>query len=168
MGRSTGESSRYVPTNALARRDARMDILNGITTSVTGSSRLQGVVARLMASHATATQDTTGRCTCTGGSGHCLGCESIPVYHKRTRVGGLDGANGAPGTPAILLLHHGLEGPPGSSSIIVRSKNGEETTYGGRWRLELKGFDLDDGNGDGIFEPGEHLFIRRIQVRNSG
>jgi len=29
-------------------------------------------------------------------------------------------------------------------------------------------FDLEDENEDGIFEPGEHIFIRRIRVKNSG
>jgi hypothetical protein len=30
------------------------------------------------------------------------------------------------------------------------------------------GFDLEDENVDGIFEPGEHLFVRRIRVKNFG
>ncbi|KAH8600119.1 hypothetical protein B0O99DRAFT_737601 [Bisporella sp. PMI_857] len=165
MGRDTAS---YPQTNAIARRDPRRDFLNGMTTNLTSGSGIQGTLARIMASHAATTRDTTGRCTCTGGTGHCLGCESVAVYQKRNRVRGSNGANGLTGETYVTPLLPGTDGPPGRGTIVVISKNGEQKFYETRYQLELVGFDLEDENDDGVFEPGEHLFVRRIRVHNSG
>jgi hypothetical protein len=34
--------------------------------------------------------------------------------------------------------------------------------------LELIGFDVTDENQDGIFEPGEHILIQHVRIRNTG
>ncbi|TKA83691.1 hypothetical protein B0A55_00261 [Friedmanniomyces simplex] len=36
------------------------------------------------------------------------------------------------------------------------------------WKLRLVSFDIEDENGDGIFEPGEHVIVRRIRISNIG
>jgi hypothetical protein len=59
-------------------------------------------------------------------------------------------------------------GRPGEAAIIVTSKAGPEKSYRCRYRLELVDFEVEDENEDGIFEPGEHVFIRRIRVKNTG
>ncbi|KAF2680439.1 hypothetical protein K458DRAFT_91399 [Lentithecium fluviatile CBS 122367] len=46
--------------------------------------------------------------------------------------------------------------------------DGSTQQYSSPWSLELVDFEVEDENGDGVFEPGEHLFIRRIKVRNVG
>ena len=57
---------------------------------------------------------------------------------------------------------------PGTAKIIVQELNGTRKEYPSIYDLELMDFDVEDENGDGIFEPGEHVFIRRIRVRNIG
>ena len=46
--------------------------------------------------------------------------------------------------------------------------DGTQLNYNSKFRLELVDFDVEDGNGDGIFEPGDFLYVTRIRVRNSG
>lgn len=43
-----------------------------------------------------------------------------------------------------------------------------EATYPGVYRLEVTNFDIIDENEDGINEPGEHLHVHNIRVRNAG
>jgi hypothetical protein len=43
-----------------------------------------------------------------------------------------------------------------------------EATYPGRYDLEVVSFDVIDENEDGVNEPGEHLLVRNIKVRNKG
>ena len=46
--------------------------------------------------------------------------------------------------------------------------DGSQSNFNARFSLEMVGFDVEDENGDGIYEPGEFVYIRRIRVRNSG
>jgi hypothetical protein len=62
----------------------------------------------------------------------------------------------------------GAPGNNGTATIHVQRANGSIQEYTSCYRLELVDFDIEDENQDGIFEPGEHLFIRRISVRNTG
>ncbi len=78
--------------------------------------------------------------------------------------------DGQSGEKAVDPLFCGRDGRPGEGLIIVKPKTaaGIEKQYRSIYQLELVDFDLEDENEDGIFEPGEHLFIRRICVKNSG
>ncbi|XXG98999.1 hypothetical protein Hte_005332 [Hypoxylon texense] len=133
-----------------------------------------GNLAMLMAQAATRfnafhnPQVTPGACKCRGGQGNCAGCDSEPVIRKFKRVDGLDGENGHSGKACTTVLHNGMDGLRGSATIVVQKSDGSQQEYSSLYDLELVDFDVEDENGDGIFEPGEHLFIRRITVRNSG
>lgn len=83
---------------------------------------------------------------------------------------GDDGMDGQKGEKPTDPLFCGRDGRPGESLITVRPINvgGVEKEYRSRYQLELVDFDVEDENEDGIFEPGEHLLIRRIRVKNSG
>ena len=59
-------------------------------------------------------------------------------------------------------------GEAGKATFHVRNRGGPDQEYASLYQLELLDFDVEDENGDGIFEPGEHLFIRRIRIRNTG
>jgi hypothetical protein len=85
-------------------------------------------------------------------------------------VKGDDGMDGQRGEKPTDTLFDGRDGRPGEGLIIVKPKTvgGVEKQYRSRYQLELVDFDLEDENADDIFEPGEHLFIRRIRVKNSG
>ncbi len=98
----------------------------------------------------------------------CVGCEPIPIHNKFKRVKALDGQVGKPGASITDLLSAGWSGQAGTTSIIVRSRDGGQQKYLSKYNVELVDFDVEDGNGDGIFEPGEHAFVRRIRVHNSG
>ena len=65
-------------------------------------------------------------------------------------------------------LFEGLPGQEGNATIIVRYRDGREQEYSSRYNLELVDFDIEDENGDNIFEPGEHIIIKRIRVTNTG
>jgi hypothetical protein len=47
-------------------------------------------------------------------------------------------------------------------------RDGTVERYPGCYDLQVSGFDIRDENDDGITEPGEHIFVERIQVHNAG
>ncbi len=109
-----------------------------------------------------------GSCRCAGGQGSCIGCTSTPIHKNFSRKQGRDGRDGQPGAPITDLLFEGMPGQEGNFTIVVRSGDGQEQEYTSPYNLELVDFDIEDENGDGIFEPGEHIIIRRIRIRNTG
>ncbi|KAI1750438.1 hypothetical protein F4782DRAFT_541623 [Xylaria castorea] len=128
----------------------------------------------LMAQAATRLQElrtpqvSPGACKCHGGQEHCTGCDSRPLIQTHKQVEGLDGLNGHPGTPGTDVLHNGVGGLRGTVTIVVQKTDRSRQEYSSLYSLALTDFEVEDENGDGIFEPGEHLFVRRITVRNSG
>ncbi|ERF75585.1 hypothetical protein EPUS_04565 [Endocarpon pusillum Z07020] len=95
-----------------------------------------------------------------------LGLEQ--VYEKFQMLPACDGKDGQPGAIIADSLFPGTDGRDGKTTIYVRHADGTRHEYSTRYKLELVDFDVEDENGDGIFEPGEHLFIRRIRVKNTG
>ncbi|KAI0542648.1 hypothetical protein GGR58DRAFT_509987 [Xylaria digitata] len=130
--------------------------------------------AQLVARAATRLQElrnpwvSPGACKCHGGQGHCTGCDSRPLLQTHKQVEGLDGLNGHSGTPGTSVLHNGVDGLQGKVTIVVQKSDGSRQEYSSLYSLKLTDFDVEDENRDGIFEPGEHLFVRRITVQNSG
>jgi len=55
-----------------------------------------------------------------------------------------------------------------TGTIVVNMRDNTQRTYGSKFNLELVDFEVEDGNGDGVLEPGEFAYIKRIRVRNSG
>ena len=109
-----------------------------------------------------------GSCHCKGGTGNCYGCKSVPIHKDFERVPGGNGRDGRPGLGVDTPLFAGSAGQAGNATIYVTFHDGSQQQYDSCFQLELLDFDVDDENGDGIFEPGEHVFIRRIRVRNTG
>ena len=107
-------------------------------------------------------------CRCKGGSEGCVGCEKRPIQQTYTRPKGPDGHEGNAGTAEHKSLSAGLQGSDGSISIVVDSPNQQQQTYLACYKLQLVDFDIEDENEDGIFEPGEHIYVRRIRVKNTG
>ena len=112
----------------------------------------------------------TANCKCAGGGRDisCVGCDPIPVYQTYKRVAASDGRDGRPGSSVQTHLSNGLPGQAGTGAFIVRMPNNTRQIYNSKYDLELVGFDVEDGDGDGIFEPGDFLYVRRIRVRNNG
>jgi len=73
-----------------------------------------------------------------------------------------------PGLSDNTELQHGVVGIPGSATIVVNKGDETQERYFSLYQLELVEFDVEDENGDSIFEPGEHVFVRRITVKNTG
>ncbi|KAK3319584.1 hypothetical protein B0T19DRAFT_478693 [Cercophora scortea] len=82
--------------------------------------------------------------------------------------GGRNGDNGPAGNPASRYLSAGRSAPHGSVQIRVIRGDLSEATYPGPYTLELVHFDVVDENHDGINEPGEHVLVHNIRVRNRG
>lgn len=166
-GRTTAPASNV---RSVSKRDPRILMIQGIGLQVSAGSNIQTAVAKLAQYRANTIRDTTGLCQCSGGSGYCTGCDVIPVFQDRRRVKGDDGVDGQNGEKPIVPLFRGKDGRPGQGLICVRSRTAGEVDkqYRSRYQLELVDFDLEDEGADGIFEPGEHLFIRRIRIKNSG
>jgi hypothetical protein len=107
-------------------------------------------------------------CHCGGGTGSCAGCDVKPIIKKFVRAPGIKGKDGIGGVVAVSALTHGNKGEPGIVTIIVQRDGGLVHEYESVWALELVEFEVEDENGDGVFEPGEHAFIRRVKIRNVG
>ena len=112
----------------------------------------------------------TARCKCAGAPADvsCVGCNPVPITTKFERTPGLDGRDGRPGANRTTPLFAGATGQEGTATIVVRMSDGRLQEYTSKYRLELMDFDIEDENGDGIFEPGEYIYVRRIRVRNNG
>ncbi|KAI0965132.1 hypothetical protein F4678DRAFT_467800 [Xylaria arbuscula] len=159
-GDTTTNYSSLVRTLEFARTGAQM---------VTGSNSAQLMVqaaARLQESRSP--DANPGACRCHGGQGHCTGCDSRPLTQTHKRVQDLDGLDGRSGIPGTSILQKGSDSLQGNLTIVVQKPDGSRQKYNSLYNLALTDFDVEDENGDGIFEPGEHLFVRRIKVQNSG
>ncbi len=112
----------------------------------------------------------TARCKCAGAPADvsCVGCDPIAVRTRFERAPALDGRDGRPGAQRTTPLFGGAAGQEGTATIVVRMRDGRHQEYTSKYSLELIYFDIEDENGDGIFEPGEYLYVRRIRVRNNG
>ena len=119
-------------------------------------------------SASSAPTERSDACRCKGGPEGCVGCEKRPIQQTYTRPKGPDGQEGGAGTAIHDSLRPGLQGNNGSISIIVDYAHQERQTYHSCYKLQLVGFDIEDENEDGIYEPGEHIYIRRIRIRNAG
>ena len=98
----------------------------------------------------------------------CVGCDPKPIHTRFERTPGLDGRDGKPGASKTTPLFAGAVGQEGTATIVVRLRDGRLKEYTSKYSLELIDFDIEDENGDGIFEPGEYIYVRRIRVRNNG
>lgn len=161
--------------NALARTSTRLAAsTNALRASsqalVVRGNNVQNIVAQAAIRYRAMRQPQTdtGYCKCGGGTGSCQGCDVKPIWMKLTRAPGLDGKDGEMGRRVTTLLADGNKGATGTVTIAVHHRDGSTVEYSAPWTLELVDFEVEDENGDGIFEPGEHAFIRRIKVRNLG
>ena len=91
-----------------------------------------------------------------------------PTVSNKSSTSKIQGKDGRREKVPKEVLYSGLDGKVGEAWIIVRSPTSGEQAYKSRFHLELVDFDVEDDNEDGIFEPGEHVFIHRIQVKNTG
>ncbi|KAI0420609.1 hypothetical protein F5X98DRAFT_331382 [Xylaria grammica] len=160
--------------SSLTRYGPAADIRRALEFARTGAQMVTGNNTALVTQAATRLQElrspdaNAGACRCHGGQGHCTGCDSHPLTQTYKRVPGLDGLDGRSGTPITSVLQNGVGGLQGNLTIVVQKPDGSRQEYSSLYSLALTDFDVEDENGDGIFEPGEHLFIRRITIQNSG
>ncbi|ORY18621.1 hypothetical protein BCR34DRAFT_582903 [Clohesyomyces aquaticus] len=103
-----------------------------------------------------------------GGAPHAWTERHSDYVVAKTRPGGSNGQNGPPGMRASTLLSGGRSGPSGSVQIKVIGGDLSEATYPGVYNLQVVNFDIIDENEDGINEPGEHIHVHNIRVRNVG
>lgn len=139
------------------------------TQTITGDNvmaALAGAAARIQASHQA--RIDPGACRCHGGTGNCTGCIAKPVRQKLRRTPGIDGKDGIPGQSITASLAPGQAGKSGTVAIVVNKADGTQQRYETLYRLELVDFVVEDENGDSIIEPGEHVFICQIKVKNTG
>lgn len=147
-----------------------MALMANLRAQAVDGGNLQAIIARVAQQYGASRhrQIDPGNCRCANGLGNCVGCGATSVHKEFQRVRALNGQDGQPGASIADPLFPGTDGHDGVASIHVRHADGTRHEYTSRYELELVDFDVEDENGDGIFEPGEHLFIRRIRVRNTG
>lgn len=92
----------------------------------------------------------------------------VTLFNTHTRPPGNRGHQGFYGSPPVAPLCSGAPGAPGAVQIKVKSSNGMESVYPGKYHLTVTSFEVVDENGDMIMEPGEHIIVRNICVQNSG
>lgn len=83
------------------------------------------------------------------------------------------GDRGMNGYPGNAILSDGQHGQPGSARIQVHMNSTRElgarhNFYTSRYFFYLVDFQVIDENQDGIFEPGEHILIQNIRIKNTG
>ena len=161
-------------SNLTQLKSYRMALVAPLSRQMVQGGNLQTMIAQAALQWGALRQPrqslNTGRCKCSGGPANvsCVGCEPIPIRTKFQRVAALDGRDGRPGTSITTPLFAGAAGEEGTATIVVRMRDGRQQQYTSKYNLELVDFDIEDENGDGIFEPGEYIYIRRIRVRNNG
>jgi len=113
---------------------------------------------------------TAGLCKCQGGpaNSNCLACEKVPTTVLLSKPPALDGPSGQNGLPSFFVPKEGIDGVDGTCRITVRHMDGSHQSYTSRYSLELVSFQVTDENDDGIIEPGEHIYIESVVVRNLG
>jgi hypothetical protein len=82
--------------------------------------------------------------------------------------GGNSGPSGSPGRPGYATLSDGAAGRPGSFAIEVVGDDGRVQSYPSRYELQVVGFQHDNDNRDGVYEPDEKVSVTRIAVKNVG
>ncbi|KAK6334530.1 hypothetical protein TWF730_003744 [Orbilia blumenaviensis] len=83
------------------------------------------------------------------------------------------GSRGISGSAGNAILTAGQYGQPGNARIQVHMKSTRElgarhNFYLSRYFFTLVDFDIVDENEDGIFEPGEHIYVQNIRIQNTG
>jgi hypothetical protein len=160
--------------NALVRYNSRHHgttrMLARMTSQSVSGNDLAGVITEVAARYHAVRNPRVepGACHCKGGQGNCTGCEPKPLIKKFQRVAGLNGEDGMDGVTTRDALFNGLNGHDGRVVYVLEKDDGTQIRYETIYKVQLVDFDLEDENGDGVFEPGEHLYVRRIRVRNTG
>lgn len=86
-----------------------------------------------------------------------------------TNPGGNDGSDGQVGASGRGVVQDGVDGLPGNVEFYIEADDGRVSgPYPSAYQLEVVGFDIYDGNQDGVIEFGEDLIVQNIQVRNTG
>jgi len=81
----------------------------------------------------------------------------------------LPGAGGQGGSESRAKLENGEDGPDGSVHIFVQNQDGQLVgPFASVYKLEVVGFDILDGNDDGVLEFGEEITLTNIRIRNAG
>ncbi|KAH7133667.1 hypothetical protein EDB81DRAFT_949960 [Dactylonectria macrodidyma] len=88
--------------------------------------------------------------------------------NRQSYPAGSNGSSGRPGIKPSTHLNQGRAGPNGSVQIKVIRGDLTEATYPSVYSLQVVGFDIIDENQDGINEPGEHITVHNIRVKNVG
>ncbi|KAL9612033.1 MAG: hypothetical protein Q9167_003359 [Letrouitia subvulpina] len=133
-----------------------MALMASVRAHAIEGGNLQAAIASVAARYGARRFNLTdpGACHCANGEGNCIGCESKPMYKDFRRNPGHDGRDGLTGSVITTPLFPGAEGQAGECTIVVGRPDGTQQRYTSRYDLHLTGFDIEDGNGDGIFEPG--------------
>ncbi|KAK6519182.1 hypothetical protein TWF281_003871 [Arthrobotrys megalospora] len=89
------------------------------------------------------------------------------------RGGKGSGSYGIDGYSGTAILTAGQYGQPGNARIQVHMNSTRElgarhNFYLSRYFFTLVDFDVVDENEDGIFEPGEHIYVQNIRIQNTG
>jgi hypothetical protein len=91
-----------------------------------------------------------------------------PTTTTWSQSGGISGSDGRQGPDGNANVTRGQNGPAGKFEFRVATPEGTQT-YDRRFDLAInQPFVIEDGNHDGIYEPGEEGTIRRVTVENTG
>jgi hypothetical protein len=70
---------------------------------------------------------------------------------------------------STAVLQNGIDGGDGAIHIYVRMEGGHvDGPFLSAYKLEVSGFDIIDGNDDGILEFGDEITLANIRVSNIG
>ncbi len=88
------------------------------------------------------------------------------THHSNS--GGSRGPSGSAGYSGSAVLRPGATGSVGSFAIEVVDALGATQRYPDRYDVAVLGFQHDNENRDGVYEPEEKVIVSRIAVKNVG
>jgi len=144
-------------------------MIRNVGAQMGADSRLNNAVARAsQLYHRSGGNEGGGACLCKNGQGPCPGCEVIPIYRTFSRRSGQPGQPGRDGLQIEEVLLKGAPGGNGRGQVVFRHRDSNDRQrYESVFDIRLVDFDVEDENGDGIFEPGrltpsiEEMYIIR-------
>ncbi len=95
------------------------------------------------------------------------GASQTRTTHHRNS-GGSDGPPGRAGDSPTTRLRSGSAGASGEFCIEVRDDSGAVAQYPSCFDLRLVSYVHRNENDDGVYEPGERVFVGKIEVENVG
>lgn len=95
-------------------------------------------------------------------------CQDTYTTDYHSNSGGSKGSNGPSGRAANANVSQGSAGQLGKVVFQVTQPNGQILTYSDRYDLALRSYTFRPKQNNGVFEPGDTVYVENLVVQNTG